>query len=105
MFDDLMHMAQHRRMILLREISVRREFAKRAKRSSDTGSRFGRWKLKLSRPDCTPRVNVPQLGIELRKIVPWFLINLDRPLLLLKKPKVAGRHNKKGTAPEGGPFY
>ena len=35
MFDDLMHMAQHRRMILLREISVRREFAKRAKRSSD----------------------------------------------------------------------
>ncbi len=36
MFDDLMHMAQNRRMILLREISIRREFAKRAKRSSDT---------------------------------------------------------------------
>jgi hypothetical protein len=36
MFDDLMHMAQNRRMILLREISVRREFAKRAKRSSDS---------------------------------------------------------------------
>jgi hypothetical protein len=35
MFDDLMHMAQNRRMILLREISIRREFAKRAKRSSD----------------------------------------------------------------------
>jgi hypothetical protein len=35
MFDGLMHAAQNRRMILLREISIRREFAKRAKRSSD----------------------------------------------------------------------
>jgi hypothetical protein len=35
MFDDLMHAAQNRRLILLREISIRREFAKRAKRSSD----------------------------------------------------------------------
>jgi hypothetical protein len=36
MFDGLMHAAQNRRMILLREISIRREFAKRAKRSSDS---------------------------------------------------------------------
>jgi hypothetical protein len=35
MFDDLMHAAQNRRMVLLREISIRREFAKRARRSSD----------------------------------------------------------------------
>ena len=35
MFDDLMHAAQNRRMVLLREINIRREFAKRATRSSD----------------------------------------------------------------------
>jgi hypothetical protein len=35
MFDDLMHGAQNRRMVLLREINIRREFAKRATRSSD----------------------------------------------------------------------
>jgi hypothetical protein len=35
MFDDLMHAAQNRRMVLLREINVRREFAKRATRPSD----------------------------------------------------------------------
>jgi hypothetical protein len=99
MFDDLMHMAQHRRMILLREISVRREFAKRAKRSSDTGSRFGRWKLKLSRPDCTPRVNVPQLGIELCKTGPWFFNDLKRLL-----PKWQADITKKGPPPRVVPF-
>jgi hypothetical protein len=31
MFDHLLHAAQHRRIVLLREISVRREFAKRAR--------------------------------------------------------------------------
>ena len=36
MFDDLTHVAQGRRMALLREISIRYEFAKRATRSSDT---------------------------------------------------------------------
>jgi hypothetical protein len=35
MFDELMHAAQNRRMVLLREISIRREFVKRAKSSSD----------------------------------------------------------------------
>jgi hypothetical protein len=35
MFDDLMHAAQNRRMVLLREINIRREVAKRAKKSSD----------------------------------------------------------------------
>jgi hypothetical protein len=36
MFDDLTHVAQGRHMTLLREISIRCEFAKRATRSSDT---------------------------------------------------------------------
>ena len=31
MFDHLLHAAQHRRIVLLREISVRREFSKRAR--------------------------------------------------------------------------
>ena len=30
MFDHMLHAAQRRRIVLLREISVRREFAKRA---------------------------------------------------------------------------
>lgn len=30
MFDHMLHAAQHRRMVLLREINVRREFGKRA---------------------------------------------------------------------------
>jgi hypothetical protein len=30
MFDSLMHAAQHRRMVLLREIGIRREAARRA---------------------------------------------------------------------------
>jgi hypothetical protein len=35
LFDDLMHAAQNQRMTLLREISIRRNFAKRVKRWSD----------------------------------------------------------------------
>jgi hypothetical protein len=35
MFDDLTQTAQNRRMVLFREISIRREFARRAKSSSD----------------------------------------------------------------------
>lgn len=35
MFDDLMQRAQHRRITLLREVSVRREFAKRAEGISE----------------------------------------------------------------------
>lgn len=34
-FDDLMHAAQNRRMVLLRPINIRPELAKRAERSSD----------------------------------------------------------------------
>jgi hypothetical protein len=35
MFENLMQRAQQRRIVLLREISVRREFAKRAEAVSD----------------------------------------------------------------------
>jgi hypothetical protein len=35
MFDGLMHAAQKRRLVLLREIGIRRELMKRAQRSSD----------------------------------------------------------------------
>ena len=40
MFDQLLHLAQNRRMGLLREISIRREFARRVRRlfrTSDSG--------------------------------------------------------------------
>jgi hypothetical protein len=35
MLDQLMHSAQTRRMTLLREIGIRRQFAKRARRTVD----------------------------------------------------------------------
>ena len=35
MFDHLMQRAQQRRMVILKEISIRREFARRAERISD----------------------------------------------------------------------
>ena len=35
MFDHMLHAAQHRRIVLLREISIRREFARRSEAISE----------------------------------------------------------------------
>jgi hypothetical protein len=41
MFDSLMHSAQHRRMVLLREIGIRRELASRARKEFGTELSIG----------------------------------------------------------------
>jgi hypothetical protein len=49
MFDHLMQRAQQRRMVLLREISIRREFARRAERISDAAIEGGLLRVRKGR--------------------------------------------------------
>jgi hypothetical protein len=49
MFHHLMQRAQQRRMVLLREISIRREFARRAERISDAAIEGGLLRVRKGR--------------------------------------------------------
>jgi len=55
MFDHLTQRAQQRRMIILREVSIRREFAIRAKRISDAAIARGVLGPTSGNPDCYGR--------------------------------------------------